>query len=135
MDEKYFASYDSYGAKGYVLMDGDYYLAVGGNAHEAVNNVLAAKKADGIAVDETKMVGGTGDASLVQKFTLGFDSEKYAYSDAVSSLDGETHVRVTNLFDFADINLYEGHAALDCSITAATTGTRSPLICRTAMPP
>lgn len=108
VDEKYFASYDSYGAKGYVLMDGDYYLAVGGDAHEAVNNVLAAKKANGVAVDESKMVGGTGDASLVQKFTLSFNKDKYAFSDAVSSLDGVTNVQVTNLFDFADINLYEG---------------------------
>lgn len=108
VDEKYFSSYDSHGAKGYVLMDGDYYLAVGGDAHEAVNNVLAAKGANGVSIDESKMVGGTGDASLVQKITLGYDDQKYAYSDAVSSLDGKTHERVTNLFDFADINLYEG---------------------------
>ena len=46
VDEKFFASYDAYGARGYVLMDGDYYIAVGGDAHEAVNNVLAAKKAN-----------------------------------------------------------------------------------------
>ncbi|MCD7761384.1 MAG: fibronectin type III-like domain-contianing protein, partial [Clostridiales bacterium] len=107
VDEKYFASYDSYGAEGYVLMDGDYYLAVGGDAHEAVNNVLAAKQANGVTIDESKMVGD-GDSTLVQKFTLSFDQDKYAYSDAVSSLDGETNVLVTNLFDFADINLYEG---------------------------
>ncbi len=107
VDEKYFASYDSYGAEGYVLMDGDYYLAVGGDAHEAVNNVLAAKQANGVTIDESKMVGD-GDSTLVQKFTLSFDQDKYAYSDAVSSLDGETNVQVTNLFDFADINLYEG---------------------------
>ena len=60
VDEKYFASYDAYGAKGYVLMDGDYYIAVGGDAHQAVNNVLAAKNADGVAVDEGKMVGSAG---------------------------------------------------------------------------
>ena len=108
VDEKLFASYDAYGAKGYILMDGDYYLVVGGDAHEAVNNVLAAKKADGIAIDESKMVGNTGDANLVEKFTLSYDKEKYAYSDAVSTLDGTSTVRVTNLFDFADINLYEG---------------------------
>lgn len=108
VDEKYFASYDSYSAKGYVLMGGDYYLAVGGNAHEAVNNVLAAKKANGVATDDAKMVGGTGNAALVQKITQSFNKDKYAYSDAVSSIDGTTNVQVTNLFDFADINLYEG---------------------------
>ena len=107
IDEKFFASYDAYGAKGYVLMDGDYYVAVGGSAHDAVNNVLAAKSANGVRIDETKMVG-SGNAALAQKFTLSFDSGKYALSDAVSMIDGTTGNRVTNLFDFADINLYEG---------------------------
>ena len=111
LDEKFFASYDAYGAKGYVLMDGDYYIAVGGDAHEAVNNVLAAKKANGVSVDESKMVGGTGNASLTAKFTLSFDKDKYAFSDAVSMLDGTSNLRVTNLFDFADINLYEGRGS------------------------
>lgn len=108
VDEKYFASYDAYGAKGYVLMDGDYYIAVGGDAHQAVNNVLAAKNADGVAVDEGKMVGSAGDTSLVKKFALNFDKDKYAFSDAVSMLDGTSNIRVSNLFDFADLNLYEG---------------------------
>lgn len=108
VDEKYFASYDAYGAEGYVLMTGDYYVAVGGDAHQAINNILAAKKQNGISVDENKMVGGTGDASLVAKFSLTFDKDKYAFSDAVSTLDGVSNIRVTNLFDFADINLYEG---------------------------
>lgn len=108
VDEKYFASYDAHGAKGYVLLDGDYYVAVGGSAHDAVNNVLAAKKENGVTIDESKMIDGTGDSNLVQKFTLDFDKNKYAYSDAVSSLDGVSNVQVTNLFDFADINMYEG---------------------------
>ena len=108
VDERLFASYDAYGAEGYILMDGDYYLAVGGSAHDAVNNVLAAKKANGIAVDESRMAGGPGDASLVARFAMNFDADKYAYSDAVSMLDGTSHARVTNLFDFVDINRYEG---------------------------
>lgn len=108
VDEKYFASYDAYNAKSYVLLEGDYYLAVGGDAHEAVNNVLAAKQADGIAIDESKIVGTAGEAALVNKIALGFDKEKYAYSDAVSALDGTSKLQVSNLFDFADINLYEG---------------------------
>ncbi len=108
LDEKFFASYDAYGAQGYVLQKGDYYVAVGGSAHEAVNNVLAAKKANGATIDETKMVGGKGDASKVKKFTLGFDKDKYAFSDSVSSLDGKNKLRVTNLFDFVDINRYSG---------------------------
>lgn len=107
LDEKYFASYDANNAKGYVLMDGDYYVAVGGNAHEAVNNVLAAKQSNGVAVNVNEMVG-KGDSSRVAKFALTYDKDKYAESDAVSMLDGESHQKVTNLFDFADINKYEG---------------------------
>lgn len=38
----------------------------------------------------------------------GWEGDVFHYSDAVSSLDGETNVKVTNLFDFADINMYEG---------------------------
>ncbi|MBR4249690.1 MAG: glycoside hydrolase family 3 C-terminal domain-containing protein, partial [Verrucomicrobia bacterium] len=107
LDEKYFASYDSYKQKGYVLMDGDYYVVVGGNAHEAVNNLLAAKAANGVKINESAMVG-TGSADKVVKFHLGFDADKYAYSDNVSSLDGRTYSLVTNLFDETDINLYSG---------------------------
>lgn len=107
LDEKFFSSYDAYGAQGYILMDGDYYVAVGGSAHDAVNNVLAAKKANGITINESKMVG-TGNGSLVARFTLSYDDEKYAYSDEVSTLDGTSNIRVTNLFDFVDINRYDG---------------------------
>ncbi|MCR5546419.1 MAG: glycoside hydrolase family 3 C-terminal domain-containing protein [Lachnospiraceae bacterium] len=107
LDEKFFASYDSNDAKGYVLMDGDYYVTVGGSAHDAVNNVLAAKEANGVAIQRDFMVG-EGNASLATSFALNFDKDKYAYSDAVSMLDGESNALVTNLFDFADINKYEG---------------------------
>lgn len=107
LDEKYFASYDSHKAKGYILMDGDYHVIVGGSAHDAVNSLIEAKKAGGAAVDASRM-SGEGDASRVVTFHLQYDDQKYAYSDAVSMLDGESKVRVTNLFDFADINLYEG---------------------------
>lgn len=95
VDEKYFASYDVYGAGTYVIMPGDYYITAAANAHQAVNNVLAAK---GAPAD--KMVG-TGDASLTAKFTLDLDTEKYAYSDATGN-------PIVNLFDYGDINRYSG---------------------------
>lgn len=107
LDEKFFTSYDSHNAKGYVLMDGDYYVIVGGDAHDAVNSLLEAKKKDGIKINESRM-DGKGSADRCVKFSLKYDADKYAYSDAVSMLDGESHEKVTNLFDFADINLYEG---------------------------
>lgn len=107
VDEKYFASYDAEDAKTYVVMPGDYYVAVGGSAHDAVNNVLMAKKASGVSVDENKMVG-KGDASMVKKFELGLDTDKYSLSDEVSMIDGRSNMAITNLFDFSDINRYEG---------------------------
>ena len=107
LDERYFASYDANNAKGYVLMDGDYYIAVGGSAHEAVNNVLAAKKENGVSIDESKIVGEKGDASVVAKFGLSYNATKYAISDAVSTTDGQRH-QITNLFDESDINKYSG---------------------------
>jgi hypothetical protein len=45
----FLASYDANGAKGYILDAGDYYFAVGNGAHEALNNVLAAKCGDAVA--------------------------------------------------------------------------------------
>ena len=107
VDEKFFASYDAESAKTYVLMGGDYYIAVGGSAHDAVNNVLMAKKDNGVSIDESKM-SGTGDKSKVFKVTLGENKVKYSRSDGVSSLTGQKNPRITNLFDFADINRYEG---------------------------
>lgn len=73
LDEKFFASYDAYGAKTYVLMDGDYYLTVADGAHDAVNNILAAK---GYTPSSTNgRMDAEGDSSLVQKFKLSFNDE------------------------------------------------------------
>lgn len=99
VDGRWFASYDAYGAKTYVLDAGDYYLTVATDAHNAVNNILSSKKADGIWVDESKMVG-KGDASLVWKTTKAEDKETYS----VSKVTGNA---ITNQFDNADLNLYE----------------------------
>ena len=48
IDKYLIASYDAIGAKGYILDAGDYYLAIGDSAHDALNNVLAAKGATGL---------------------------------------------------------------------------------------
>lgn len=95
VDEKYFASFDAYGAGTYVLMPGDYYLIAATDAHDAVNNLLAAKGADG-----SKMVG-TGNSALTAQFTYQLDTEKFSTSDATGN-------EITSLFAYADINRYEG---------------------------
>lgn len=92
--ERYFlASYDSHGAQGYILSAGDYYLALGNDAHDALNNVLAAKgytSADGMTAD--------GDAAKTYSWTQdALDTESYRQSRV-------TDQEVTNAFDHADLN-------------------------------
>ena len=98
VDGRWFASYDAYGAKTYVLDAGDYYLTVATDAHNAVNNILSQKKADGISVDDSKMTGDA-DKSLVWKTTK--EEDKVTYS--TSKVTGNS---ITNQFDNADLNLY-----------------------------
>ena len=98
VDGRWFASYDAYGAKTYVLDAGNYYLTVGTDAHNAINNILSHKKSEGISVDETKMVG-EGDKSLVWKTEKAEDKVTYS----VSKVTGNA---ITNQFDNADLNLY-----------------------------
>ncbi|MBM6774748.1 beta-glucosidase [Olsenella profusa] len=87
------ATYDANTAKTYVLEDGDYYFTVAGSAHDAVNNVLAAKgktTADGMTAD--------GDDSLVWVWSSpDFDADTY-------SVSAQTGVEITNLFDDVDPN-------------------------------
>ena len=99
VDGRWFASYDAYNAKTYVLDAGDYYLTAAKNAHDAINNILSHKQnVDHVTVDSSKMVG-EGKFSLVYKTTK--EEDKTTYS--VSKVTGNA---ITNQFDNADLNLY-----------------------------
>ena len=90
------ASYDAYAAKTYILDAGNYYFTAAQNAHEAINNILAAKgksTADGMTAE--------GDSSLTAVFSKEFDAQKYAVSPY-------TGAAITNQFDNANPNLYFG---------------------------
>ena len=101
VDKEDLTSYDHMKAKTYILEDGDYYFTVGTDAHNAVNNILMAKKAAGEDVDESRMYG-SGNADLAKKWTNGtLDKETYSVSSATGN-------EITNLFDNADLNKYEG---------------------------
>lgn len=86
----------TFGEGTYIREAGDYYLAVGNNAHDALNNILAVKgktTADGMDYN--------GDASMVKTITFDeTDTETYSVSE-------HTGEKIENLFDFADFNLYE----------------------------
>ena len=93
-DRSELKAYDYVNAKTYIVDSGDYYITAATNAHEAVNNILAAKGksvSDGMTSD--------GDADLTYKFEVtSFDNETYA-------VDTKTGVEVTNLFDDANGDL------------------------------
>ena len=101
VDMKYMASWDSTakgGKGGYILDGGDYYFAIGNDAHDAVNNILAAQ---GYSITD-------GDAALTAVKEIGrtgtVDEDTFAYSD--------NGTEVVNQLQDADINYYKpGYAA------------------------
>lgn len=99
VDKREIASYDAYGAGTYILDEGDYYLTVATDAHNAVNNTLAAK---GYTVSNTNgKMDKEGNASLVYKWeNESLDSATYAVS--------KNGTPIVNQLSDADLNLYEG---------------------------
>ena len=99
VDKRDLASYDTYGAGTYILDAGEYYLTVGTDAHDAVNNTLAAK---GYTVENTDgRMDYDGSAELAYQWVQEtFDDETYS-----TSLNG---TEIVNQLSNADLNLYEG---------------------------
>ncbi len=96
VDKRDIASYDAYGAGTYILDAGDYYLTVATDAHNAVNNTLAAK---GYTVANTDgRMDADGDAALAYKWNNpAFDTTTYA-----TSANG---TEIKNQLSDSDINL------------------------------
>ena len=95
VEREEFETYDSEGYETYILDAGTYYIAVGSDAHDALNNILAAKgytTADGMTDD--------GDATLVATYE---QDELDAVTYSVSSTTG---YEITNQFDTADLSNY-----------------------------
>ena len=96
-----FASYDitaHEGKGGYIFDAGDYYFAIGDNAHDALNNVLAAKGAEGMFDQNGNPV--PGNAANTVKYTLDtLDDQSYQTSPYTGN---EVH----NLFADVDANYY-----------------------------
>ena len=88
--EYYLTSYDAYGTGAFILDEGAYYLTAAENAHQAADNILAAKG-----------FGTNGDTALVYSFDQTFDSATYAKAYG-------TGADVAPLFADADMNRYEG---------------------------
>ncbi|MBQ3797602.1 MAG: glycoside hydrolase family 3 protein [Butyrivibrio sp.] len=97
-DKYLLASYDYTNVKGYIMSEGTYYLAVGDNAHDALNNVLAAKGAEVLFDQDGESVSGNADN--VYSWNEKLDTETYK----VSRYSDET---VTNRFDEANPNYWQ----------------------------
>lgn len=98
IDKYDFATYDSKVNKGYILEAGDYYLSLGDDAHDALNNILAAKNKTGMTDAAGNHV--SGDKEKTYQWILdNTDTASFAYSYV-------TNKKVTNLFDSADLNYY-----------------------------
>ena len=97
VDRYLLASYDANNAKGYILSEGEYFFAVGDDVHEALNNILAVKGAEGMSDIFGNPV--QGDPAQVYTLTEKFDADFYQHSE-------KTGVVVTNQFDDNDINYW-----------------------------
>lgn len=96
VDKYLLASYDTTaheGEGGYILSEGDYYLAIGDDAHDALNNVLAAQ---GYTVSNGMTADGIDSKSY--HWTEQFDDDKYR--------TGENGVLVSNQFEDCDLNYW-----------------------------
>lgn len=95
VDKSELRTYDSNNAQTYILDAGDYYFTVADGAHEAVNNVLAAK---GYTPDSAAAMDAEGNADLTFRWNNAeLDTTSFATSEA-------TGAEITNLFDEADPN-------------------------------
>lgn len=94
-DSRDFASYDANGAKTYIMDAGDYYIALGNGAHDALNNVLAAQgytTEDGMDYD--------GQAALTYKWVQE-ELDTTTYSVA------ENGTEITNHLEDMDLNYWQ----------------------------
>ncbi len=92
VEKEDFAVYDVYGAETYVIDEGEHFIAAGKNAHDALNNILAAK-----GFDVASGMDYDGNSSLVWSDEFDFDETTY-------SVSGESGEKVENRLAFADVN-------------------------------
>ena len=135
VDRRDLAAFDAYGAGTYILDEGDYYLTCASDAHDAVNNVLAAK---GYTPSNTEnRMDAEGSSQLTYKWNNpAFDAE--SYSTAANGTRIETRLSDSDINRTEDVaekitwlsrkdwNLPDGNSeadinrCADCKITGYT---------------
>lgn len=95
--EEEFTSYDTYGVGSYILDSGDYFLAVGKNSHDALNNILAYKGYSAMDGMDTE-----GEANLVWH-------KNFAQQDTLTyTFSAETGKKISNALAEIDPDRYTG---------------------------
>ena len=97
-DDYFLASYDYTKAKTYILSAGDYYIALGDNAHDALNNILAAKGQTGMVDQDGNAVQGDASKTFTWKQNA-LDDQTFRYS--------KTGFEITNQLDEVNLNNYQ----------------------------
>lgn len=96
VDRRELASFDAYGAGTYILDAGDYYLTCAADAHQAVNNVLAAKGFT--PANTSNRMDAPGDGTLVYRWNNpSFDAQTYAVT--------QNGTAIQNRLSGSDINM------------------------------
>jgi len=105
--KKELRTYDAKTAQTYILDAGDYYFTVGRNAHDALNNVLAAKGANA-----SKMTAA-GNA----EFTFLWNNPELDTTTYAVSTEAGSEYAITNQLQTADINWLKENGFTDQTIT------------------
>lgn len=121
---KYFAAYDSYVEKTYVVgsenQNDKYLLTAAKDSHDAINNILQYKKTNGVTIDENKLAVNAsrdnGNKDLVYSKYIAYDNKTYSTNEFIKSENAAFHNlahyegqkanygvdKITNQFDDVD---------------------------------
>lgn len=108
VDQSYFASYDAYKARTYIMDPGSYYFTAAPDAHTAVNNILLKKLGEDARSRSgwVEMPHRESSSALVNEIKISTPGNQ---PDAKTfSKSKYTGAEITNRFDDVDILTYDG---------------------------
>lgn len=111
VDFEQLRTYDAEASKTYILDEGDYYLTVAKDSHDAINNILAQK-----GFTTQRGMDDKGNSLLSQKILTQatIDREIFSLSSAKTKnnpnneAESAIDVKITNHLDFMDPNKFKG---------------------------
>ena len=118
IDKEELRAYDANNAETYIVDDGDYYFAVGTDAHDALNNILAAK-----GYDTSDGMTANGDAAFAYRW------HNDRFDDTTYSVDQDTGTEITNQFETADLTNWSDGNGFEYLTRDDWTGTFPTAFC------